>query len=64
MAQLGEYLALDFSSGHDLTVPGIKLCANGAEPAWDLLCLCPFPALCLNDEKRKKHTKPNQLELL
>ena len=37
VAQLVEHLALDFSSGHDLTVcefePCIRLCAGSMEPA-------------------------------
>ena len=41
MAQSVEHLTLDFGSGHDLVVRGIeshiRLCADGAEPAWDSL---------------------------
>ena len=41
MAQLVKHLTLDFGSGHDFTVPefepGIRLCVDGAEPAWDSL---------------------------
>ena len=39
MAQLVKGLALDFSSGHDLTVcesePCMLLCTDSVEPAWD-----------------------------
>ena len=53
VAQWVKHLALDFGSGHDLTVrefePRVGLCAEGAEPAWDplslSLSLCLFPAL-------------------
>ena len=52
VAQSVEHLALDFSSGHDLTVcefePHIGLCADSAEPAWDSLSLplsLPLPPL-------------------
>ena len=41
MAQLVECPTLDFRSGHDLTVHGMKprvrLCAVSAQPAWDSL---------------------------
>ena len=41
MAQVGEHPTLDFGSGHDLTVHGIKphmgLWTGSAEPAWDFL---------------------------
>ena len=41
VAQSVKHLTLDFGSSHDLTVhelePGIRLCAVGAEPAWDFL---------------------------
>ena len=46
MAPSVKRLALDFSSGHDLTVHEIKLSAgvfvDSVEPAWDSLFL-PFP---------------------
>ena len=40
MAQSARHPALDFVSGHDLTVLGIEpgmvgLCADSAEPVWD-----------------------------
>ena len=62
MAQSVEHLTLDFSSGHDLTVCGIKshvrLCADSAEPAGDSLspslCLCPSPTLSHSRKKQKK----------
>ena len=41
VAQSVEHPALDFGSGHDLTVcgaePHVGLCADSAEPAWDSL---------------------------
>ena len=41
VAQSVEPLTLDLSSGHDLTVCGIKpcvrLCTDSTEPAWDSL---------------------------
>ena len=41
VAQSVEHPTLDFGSGHDLVVRGIeshiRLCADGAEPAWDSL---------------------------
>ena len=48
--QLVKHLTLDFGSGHDQMVgefqPGIGLCADSAEPAWDSLSL-PGSALPL-----------------
>ena len=47
MAQLVERPTLDFGPGHDLTVrefePGVGLCADSSEPAWDPLSF-PLPA--------------------
>ena len=47
MAQLVKHQTLDFGSGHDLTVCGIKLCigfcADSVEPAWDSLLSLPLP---------------------
>ena len=44
VAQSVKHLTLDFSSSHDLTVrgmePGIWLCADSVEPAWDYIA--PF----------------------
>ena len=41
MAQSIEHLALNFGSGHDLTVcelePQTGLCVDSMEPAWDFL---------------------------
>ena len=41
VTQSGKHLTLDFSSGHDLTVcqiePGVRLCADSMDPAWDSL---------------------------
>ena len=59
VAQWVKCLTLDFSSGHDFTVCGIKhrvsLCANVKEPAWDSpplsLSLCPSPAFTLSLKK-------------
>ena len=46
MAQLVKHLALDFGSGHDLTVceiePCVRLCIDSVEPALD--SLSPFPS--------------------
>ena len=43
MAQSVKHWTLDFSSGHDHAVhemePGIGLCTNSTEPAWDTLSL-------------------------
>ena len=53
VAQSVKHLSLDFSSGHDLTVRGIKphvrLCTDSAEPAWNSLSLLlslPLPHSC------------------
>ena len=51
-----KHLALDFSSGHDLTVDGIEaglgLHADNAKPAWDFLSLslCPSFSLSLSQK--------------
>ena len=52
VAQLVKYQTLDFCSGHDPIVHGIKpcvrLCTVSTEPAWDSLSLplsLPFPPL-------------------
>ena len=41
MIQSIKCLTVGFGSGHDFTVheiePGVKLCADRAEPAWDSL---------------------------
>ena len=48
VAQWVKHPTLDFSSGHDLTVcesePHTGPCADGTEPAWEPLSLCPSPA--------------------
>ena len=50
MVQSVEPPTLDLGPGHDLTVqglePGIGLCANGSDPAWDSVSpsLCPSTA--------------------
>ena len=48
VAQLVADLTLNFGSGHNLTVYGIKphigLCADGADPAWDSLYPPPLSA--------------------
>ena len=48
MAQLGKHSTLDFGSGHDLTVLGIKpyvrLHAGKVAPAWDSLSPLSAPA--------------------
>ena len=48
VAQWVEHLTLDFGSGHDLMVCGIKPCVrlrdDSTEPAWDCLSLSlPLP---------------------
>ena len=46
-----EHLTLDFGSGRDLAIqeiePGVRLCTDGVEPAWDSLSLSlsAFPLL-------------------
>ena len=62
VAQSVQHLALDFVSGHDLTVCGFKscigLCADSAEPAWESLSFplaLPLPHsryLCLSQNKQ------------
>ena len=46
VAPLVKGLTLGFSSGHNLTVHEfechVRLCADGAEPAWDSLVLSPL----------------------
>ena len=63
MAQLVKHPALDFSSGHDLTVPEFEphtgLCTDSAEPAWDSHSLSPslslpLPTCALSLSKRNK----------
>ena len=55
MAQWVKRPALGFGSGHDLTVcgtePRVRFCADGVEPAWDSLSLCPSLALSLKIDK-------------
>ena len=54
VAQLVKHPSLDLCPGHDLTVhefkPRIRLCTNGAEPAWNSVSpsLCPSPACALS----------------
>ena len=56
VAQSAKHPTLDFGSGHDLIVrefePHIRLCTDGAEPAWDSLSLSlsapPLLALSLS----------------
>ena len=71
MAQSAEHLALDFGSGYDLTVCGLKphigLYAGSVEPAWDSLSpnlSAPPPLICsislslsLKTNKLKKKKK-------
>ena len=52
VAQWVEHLTLDFGSGHNLIVhefkPGIGLCTDSVEPAWNSLSLplsLPLPFL-------------------
>ena len=55
VAQSVKHLTLDFGYGHDLTVgatePGVRLCAGGAEPAWESLSL----SLCAPPPPNKKN---------
>ena len=59
MAQLVKRLTLDFGSDHDLAVceiePGVGLCADTVEPAWDSLSLSlyPFPTHALSLSQNK-----------
>ena len=53
VARSVKRLSLGFGSGHDLTVrefePGVRLCDDSAEPAWDSLSLplsLPLPYSC------------------
>ena len=50
VAQAAKWPTVDFSSGHDLTVPELEpqdgLCADGAGPAWGCLPLS-LPLSCL-----------------
>ena len=62
VAQSVKQPTLDFSSGHDLTVPQIKAHALSAEPAWDSLSpSLPLPYTCSlalaspETEGRKSH---------
>ena len=56
VAQSVEHPTLDFGSGHDLTVlvfePGVRLSADGMEPAWTSLTPSlsapPLLVLCLS----------------
>ena len=63
MVQWVKCVTVDLSSDHDLTVAGFKprveLCADGAEPAWDSLCLSGSQAhsLCTSQNKLKKERK-------
>ena len=50
VAQLVKHPTLDFGSGHDLMVHGIKPCirlhVDSVKPVWDSLSL-PLPRLCV-----------------
>ena len=54
VVQSVKHPILDLTSGHDLMVheiePLVRLCADGAEPAWDSLSapLCPLSVLSLS----------------
>ena len=61
MAQLVKFPTLDFGSGHDLMVHGFKpcvaLCAESAEPAWNLLSFSlSAPSLLMLSIKINKYT--------
>ena len=55
MAQSVRHLALDFHSGHDLTVHRIKpctgLCLDSTESAWDILSVFLSLSLSLKINK-------------
>ena len=58
VAQLVKCPSLDFGSGHDLTVHGIKLCirlyADSTESAWDSLSpSLPLPYLLALNKLKK-----------
>ena len=63
LAQLVKRWALDFSSGHDLTVhefePCIRLCADSVEPAWD--SLSPSLALPFPHSRTQGHTTSKEI---
>ena len=52
VTQVVKHLNLDFGSGHNRLVCGIKphigLCADSAEPAWDSCSLSVSLSLCLS----------------
>ena len=52
VAQLAKCMTLDFGSGHDRMVHGIKLCfglcADSTEPAWNSLSAPPLLSLSLS----------------
>ena len=68
VAQSVKHLTLDFSSGHNLTVPGIEpgveLHADSAEPAWYSLSLSslslPLPNSCALSLSLKINQSINQ----
>ena len=75
MAPSVKHQTLDFGSGHDLTVCGIKACigfrADRAEPAWDSLSpSLPAPHYChtpqkinkINLERKKERNKERKKE--
>ena len=59
MAQSVKHPTLDFSSGHDLTVHGIKpclrLCTGSMEPAWDSLSISIYPSPMLSFSLKGKY---------
>ena len=75
VAQLVKHLALDFGSGHDVTVHGIEpregLCTDSVEPAWTVslpvslplshFCVL-FPSLSLSRINQLKNNNLNKNE--
>ena len=61
VAQSVKHPTLDFYSGHDLTVCGVKpsitLCVDSMEPAWDSLPLSLSAPLLLSLSQNKKVKK-------
>ena len=64
VAQSVKHPTPDFSSCHDLTVrdfqPGIRLCADGVEPAWDSLSVHPPPKKV--KIKKREREKENSVQ--
>ena len=65
VVQLVKHPALDFGSGHDLSVHEIEphsgLCIDGAEPARGSLFLCPSPDHTFSFKVNKRNIKKTSL---